>query len=275
MKKLFIFFLICFAHTAYSQETIETEETTLNTIKSDVNSTLKGIGRFYTSPLRWKKKDYIGAGAVIGGFAALTLIDSYTEKMAKRHEPHIPSAIKKFGDGFGGHVNAFAFSGGIYATGLITKNNKIRKTGALMFTSVLAAGSLQTIIKVIAGRARPRVGNYNTLDPFTLDKQYHAFPSGHSIVSMVFVHSIARQIDNTWIKVGLYSAGAIVPISRVWAESHWLSDVALGTTLGILTVNYLDNYLTEIYEGKKEQKLTQFWKLRPGLGSLNLSYTFN
>ncbi len=245
------------------------------TVKNDVKYTLNGIGRFYTSPLRWKKKDVIGASAVLGGFTALTFIDSYVEKTAAKHNPHIPTFLKKFGDGFGGHVNAFAFSGGIYATGLITKNTKIRKTGALMFTSVLAAGSLQTLVKIMVGRARPRQGNYNTLDPFSLNKQYHAFPSGHSIVSMVFAHSIAKQIDNKWIKAGLYTAATIVPVSRVWAESHWVSDVVLGSTIGIITVNYLDRYLTELYEGKKEKKVTNYWDLKPGFGNVSISYTFN
>ncbi|MGY5353046.1 phosphatase PAP2 family protein [Wenyingzhuangia sp. IMCC45533] len=273
MKKL-LFFLALSITTAFNSSAQE-QSSIFNTVKTDVKHTLKGVGRFYTSPFRWEKKDYIGAASILGGFAALTLIDSYVEETATRHEPHIPTVIKKFGDGFGGHVNAFAFSGGIYATGLLTKNKRIRKTGALMFTSVIAAGSLQTLVKVIVGRSRPRIGDYNDLKPFSLDKQRHAFPSGHSVVSMVFAHSIAKQIDNLFVKSILYTAATIVPVSRVWAESHWISDVALGSALGIITVNYLDNYLTELYEGKKEKKLTNTWKIVPGFNNISFSYTFN
>lgn len=272
IKILFITFLFIFInYNSYSQE----PKKLFSVFKTDVKNTAKGIGHFYTSPLRWKKKGFVGAGAVLGGFAALTFIDSYVDETARKHEPHIPTFLKKFGDGFGGHVNAFAFSGAIYATGLFSRNKKIRKTGALMFTSVIAAGSLQTLVKIIVGRARPRVGNYNDLHPFSLNKQHHAFPSGHSIVSMVFAHSIAKQIDNKWVKAGLYTAATIVPVSRVWAKSHWVSDVVLGSTLGIITVNYLDRYLTELYEGKKEKKLTNVWRATPGFGNLNVSYTFN
>lgn len=271
-KKLLLILFFSFS-SLYSQE--QSSKSLFTTFRTDVKTTAKGIGHFYTSPLRWKRKDYIGAGAVLGGFAALTFIDTYVDKTARKHEPHIPEFLKKFGDGFGGHVNAFAFSGGIYATGLFTKNKKIRKTGALMFTSVVAAGSLQTIVKLIVGRARPRVGSHNDLYPFSLNKQHHAFPSGHSVVSMVFAHSIAKQIDNKWVKAGLYTAATIVPVSRVWAESHWVSDVVLGSTLGIITVNYLDRYLSNLYDDTKEKKLTNLWEVKPGFGNINVSYTFN
>lgn len=272
MKKLFFLFTICiFSVTSYGQE----ERSIFKTIQHDVANTAKGIGRFYTSPLRWKKKNYVAAGVIAGGFTAVALFDNYFQETARRHESSIPNSLKTFGDYFGGHVNAFVFSGSIYTTGLLFKHKKIRKTGALMFTSVVAAGSLQTLVKVMVGRARPRVGNSSSFKPFSMNRQYHAFPSGHSAVAMVFVHSIARQTNNTLAKVALYTAGAIVPISRVWAESHHVSDVVLGSVLGLVTVNYLDKYLTNLYEGNTPTKTTNVWRFQPGLANMKLSYTFN
>ncbi|MGY5353047.1 phosphatase PAP2 family protein [Wenyingzhuangia sp. IMCC45533] len=245
------------------------------TLNTDFGHTWKGIARFYTSPLRWKKKDYQTLGIVLGSYAALSLADRSLRKEFLKVEDKAPQPIKEFGFRFGGPINAVIFSSGLYTYGLLAKKSKIKKTGILMMSSIAAAGFLQTSIKTVVGRARPRAGGPYTFKPFSASPGFHSFPSGHSVVSMVFIHSIARQVENPWAKVGLYTVGAISPISRLWTESHWFSDVALGSFLGILTVDYIDNYLTQIYEGKKATKLTNTWKFQPGLNNMKLSYTFN
>ena len=144
-------------------------------------------------------------------------------------------------------------------------------------SSIAAAGFLQTAIKTMVGRARPSTGvGARVYKPFTALIGYHSFPSGHSVVATVFTHSIARQVDNPWGKVAIYSVGAITPISRLWDGAHWFSDVALGTFIGFITVDSIDKYLTKIYEGEDaEKKLTNLWKLDAGLANFKISYTFN
>lgn len=275
IKKLLFIFAIVFSISSFSQELNHQNLTIGQTLKKDFGHTWKGITRFYTSPLRWKKKDYKTLGIVLGGYAALTLGDKTLRKEFLKIENKAPQAIKDFGFKFGGPINAVLFSSGLYTYGLLTNKNKIKKTGILMMSSIAAAGFLQSTIKTAVGRARPRSGGPYDFKPFSADIGFHSFPSGHSVVSLVFIHSIARQIDNPWAKVGLYTVGAISPVSRLWTESHWFSDVALGSFLGILTVNYIDNYLTEIYEGKKVKKLTNTWSFKPGFNNMKLSYTFN
>lgn len=284
MRTLFtIITFIVFSSHFYAQKTQtkstlkhSEEESTGSIMRKDFGNTWKGITHFYTSPLRWKKKDYIQLGIVAGSFAALTLVDEDVQPYFRKQEPKVPKSLKEFGFWFGGPSNAVIFSGGLYTYGLLAKKSKIKKTGILMMSSIAAAGFLQTVVKTAVGRGRPTAeSGSKAFKPFSKDVTFHSFPSGHSVVSLVFMHSIARQIDNPYAKVALYSVGAIAPISRMWANSHWISDIALGSFLGILTVNHIDRYLTKIYEGKVDKKLTNTWKFDAGLANMKLSYTFN
>lgn len=56
-------------------------------------------------------------------------------------------------------------------------------------------------------------------------------------------HSIAKQFDNIYTKIGIYSVASIIPISRLVADAHWLSDVALGTAISIIVVDSVDKFL--------------------------------
>lgn len=281
MKKsafyLFVFFL---SLNGYSQtENTNTAIDSLlyvSTPKEDFNHTWKAIANFYTSPLSWQKKQWITFGAVATTYTLLTFTDKPLAPYFKDQEKKIPKEIRRFGDLFGGPINAVVLSTGLYTVGHLKKNSKLKKTGILLMSSIGAAGFLQSSIKTFVGRARPSSGyDPRTYKPFSASPDFHSFPSGHSVVAAVFSHSIARQIDNTWAKVGIYAVGAITPVSRLWSGAHWFSDVALGSFIGFITVDHIDNYLNKIYNGEAQTKQTNFWKFDAGLGQIRLSYTFN
>lgn len=278
MKNVTLFFLLLCFKISFSQEPLSNViNAQSQSAKDDFNYTWKGITHFYTSPFKWQKKQLTQAGLVLGTYAALTFIDEPVNPFFKDLRADIPPPVREFGDWFGGPINAVVFSSGLYAYGYFSKKTKIKKTGILLMSSIAAAGFLQTSIKTMVGRARPSqdVGA-RAYKPFSPLAGYHSFPSGHSVVATVFAHSIARQIDNTWGKIAIYSVGAITPVSRLWDGAHWFSDVALGTFIGFITVDSIDRYLTKIYEGdQKQNKTAKLWKLDAGLTNIKISYTFN
>ncbi|NJB83071.1 phosphatase PAP2 family protein [Wenyingzhuangia aestuarii] len=276
-QKIVILFMLLCTTLSYSQESLESVVAREQSLKEDFGYTWKGIANFYASPFKWKKKQFLQTGLVLGSYAALTFIDEPVNPFFKKLQPKVPTPIREFGDWFGGPINAVVFSGGLFTYGYIAKKPKIKKTGILLMSSIAAAGFLQTTIKTMVGRARPsaEVGA-RAYKPFTPLAKYHSFPSGHSVVATVFAHSIARQVDNPWAKAGIYAVGAITPVSRLWDGAHWFSDVALGTFIGFITVDSIDKYLTKIYEGEQVKKeLTNVWKLDGGLMNFKISYTFN
>lgn len=138
----------------------------------------------------------------------------------------------------------YGLTGGVYAIGILTKNEKIRQTGVLLISSATAAGVLQTALKSAVGRARPTAGvGAATFKSFSGNEKYHSFPSGHAILSFTTAYAVSKQFESPWIKGGIWAVGMVTPVSRLWAGAHWLSDVGVGMILSVATVESIDRYL--------------------------------
>lgn len=233
-------------------------------LKYDFKVALRGVENSFTQPTRWKKKDYLTMGSMFVGTFALSFIDEESSAYFVEIEPEVPSFIKNFGFYAGKPQYYFAATAGIYGFGLFTKNEKVRKTGVLIIAASVTTGVFQTFTKYAVGRARPtqNVGS-TTFKPFTKESGYHSFPSGHTILSVTMAHSIAKQFDNTWAKVGIYTVGSIAPFSRLLEGAHWLTDVAFSTVISIVIVDGIDKFLfkTKSYEYPMKEKAIS-WNLK-------------
>jgi len=250
--------------------------TTWQLLRYDAKTTFKGVIHSFTRPAHWKKKDFKTLGTLLLGSVALTAIDNEANTFFARQESSVPEVIKDFGWYFGSPQNYFAATAGIYGFGLFTKNEKVRKTGVLIIASSFTSGLLQSIGKNTVGRARPsaNIGPV-AFDPFSKASKYHSFPSGHTVLSITMSHAIAKQFDNTWTKIGIYSLGSIAPISRLLAGAHWLTDIAFSTALSIIVVDGIDKFLfnTNAYNyPKKEKKIS--WDFRFGGNQIGFIGTF-
>ncbi|MGW9684870.1 phosphatase PAP2 family protein [Flagellimonas sp. 2504JD1-5] len=233
----------------------------------DLNSIIGGVGYAYKRPFSWEENQLRLFGGVIIGTIGLYAIDDDADRWFIKQESHIPNLIKDYGWYYGNPQNNYAFNGIVYFTGLLTKNDKIRRTGVLMISSATATGLLQQISKSIVGRARPRSGlNKNDFRPFQRNSDFHSFPSGHTALAFSNAHALAKQFKNPWLKGGIYLLGSIPPLTRLWNGAHWLTDIALSIVLSVATVEAIDNYLDKRYGGlsgneKVEAKKRIAWRL--------------
>lgn len=275
-----LLFIILFSTICKSQTPIPSQvQDTMSIWKLaiyDGKAMLKGVGHTYTSPLRWKGDDWVVAGTIIGGTALLYFVDDETSEYFRKQRDDIPNGFVEFGERFGSPQVAYGLTAGTYLFGLFTKNEKIRKTGALMTSSAVAAGLLQTVLKSATGRSRPENnrGKFD-FDPYSGKPGWRSFPSGHTILSVTVAHSVAKQFDNVWAKIGIYAIGSIAPIQRLWRGAHWLTDVALSTALSIVIVDSIDNYMNQknLYpNGYKKDGIT--WNFNVGLGRAGITGTF-
>jgi len=109
-------------------------------------------------------------------------------------------------------------TGAVYLTCLLTKDEKLRRTGVSLISSASAAGLLQQVSKRIIGRVRTRTNRgSDVLDSFHLDRvrDYDSFPSGHAMLGFTNTYAISKQFKNPWVKKGLYTIGAIPGIIRI------------------------------------------------------------
>lgn len=246
-------------------------------IKYDINTTWQGVKHSLTKPLHWKGKDFATFGGLIIGTAALSLADEGFEDFIDRQRNDFPEVVRDFGWYFGSPQNYFMANAGLYGFGLLTKNEKVRRTSVLIITSSITTGFIQTIAKNGFGRARPteNLGAHH-FEPFAKEGGLHSFPSGHTVLSTTMAHAIAKQFDNTWVKVGIYSLGAIPPISRLIDGAHWLTDVAFGAAISIIVVDSVDKFLFK----NKSHNIAQpnsnkiSWNISFGANRIGLTGTF-
>lgn len=253
MKQLFLFLvLLVFSLGVNAQDiTSPAPETTWQLLKYDTGNIFKSIGYSYTRPLHWKGKQWSHFGGVLAGTGALYLFDEESSDFFRKEQKNVPLFIRKYGEFYGNPENNYVLTTGVYLTGLFTKNEKLRRTGVLLIASATAAGVFQQITKSVVGRSRPINGKgKDTFDPFNSSRNYHSFPSGHTMMAFTNAYAIAKQFKNPWVKAGIYTVGLVPGVSRLWDGQHWLSDVTFGIIISIVTVESIDRYLDSKYQEK-------------------------
>lgn len=130
---------------------------------------------------------------------------------------------------------------GIVALGVCLRCGR-REWSRILTAMILAgvfAGLLSNVVKLGAGRVRPRVENvdhgwYGPLHSggwVSLRHDYQSFPSSHAACAFGFFFPLflSRRVAGT---AGLVAAAAVA-WSRVQLSAHHVSDVAAGTLLGV------------------------------------------
>tara|TARA_R110002051_G_scaffold70772_1_gene127487 strand:+ start:51286 stop:52119 length:834 start_codon:yes stop_codon:yes gene_type:complete len=277
MKNLIILLGLTLCISLNAQDSSkDSTETRWNMLKYDVSSIFQGVGYSYTRPLHWQGKQWAQFGAVVGGTGLIYLADDNTSKFIRNNREGVPQFIRDYGELYGNPENNYLATSGVYLTGLITKNEKLRRTGVLLIASASSAGFLQQVLKSVVGRARPLANlGKDTFDPFNSSRNFHSFPSGHALLAFTNAYAIGKQFKNPWVKAGIYTLGAIPGISRVWDGQHWLSDMVFAFAISIATVESIDRYLDKRYDDKynNQQKMVS-WNLNFGPGQMGLTVNF-
>lgn len=106
-----------------------------------------------------------------------------------------------------------------------------RAGGEGLLAHAVAALSVH-VLKHVIGRPRPRLSHG---DDFRLGPSYElgldSFPSGHATASCAVAAVIARHYPR--LAVWVYGVAAFIAATRVWRNSHFLTDVAGGVCLGL------------------------------------------
>jgi lipid A 4'-phosphatase len=103
-----------------------------------------------------------------------------------------------------------------------------------IFAAVAASGVAVDLLKIVIGRTRPKLlfsgGTYD-FGWFGLRADDWSFPSGHAATAA----AVATALWCLWPRpLYLYvAAAALVALSRVWTDAHYLSDVIAGAAIAV------------------------------------------
>lgn len=237
--------------------------------RSDAHRFVDATLHTYSRPLHWKKAQWLTFGGILAGSAALSLLDKPVHNLFVRTEAHFPDLVEAIGYHYGKPYSAFIATGGFYLVGLILNDRWAKDTGLSLGVTLLTSGLLQTVLKDVAGRARPDtgVGPYNFKIPSAGDIAYHSFPSGHSAVAFGITLVLARQIHSKPVKILLYALAGSTVLSRLHTDAHWLSDIAFGAALAWACNDTVRRRLSFNRHQKQSRKIS--WSVTPtsnGLG---------
>ena len=119
--------------------------------------------------------------------------------------------------------------------------NKVKTNYAfLIFSSVLSAGVVAKILKILIGRYRPIF--FEALDmtgfrPFSFDWAFNSMPSGHAAATFAGLVMVGMLVPK--FKPLTWSIAIIVGISRIAYGAHWPSDVILGAFIGMVAADII------------------------------------
>jgi undecaprenyl-diphosphatase len=108
------------------------------------------------------------------------------------------------------------------------------------FSAIALSGIAAILLKILIGRARPRVllsEDWYGIDPIGLASSYQSFPSGHATTAF----TVAFVVAFLWPRL-LYPAMAVavsVALCRVAVNAHFLSDIIAGGILAAVVTSLL------------------------------------
>jgi hypothetical protein len=125
------------------------------------------------------------------------------------------------GERMGAAKYQFAGALATYGVGRFTGNSRIADFGSDLVRANIVAQVMTTGIKMAVQRSRP-------------DGTQYSFPSGHTSVSFAAATVVQRHFG--WSAgVPAYAAASYIAASRIQERRHYLSDVAFGAVVGIVS----------------------------------------
>ncbi len=198
----------------------------------------------WTSPFRIKKKDLYYLIPIALATTATIVYDEDIHSniiQFRNDNTWVKDASPIFT--YGGEIQVVGgISAAFYLSGFIFKNDKAMQTGAIAGYALVNSAVVVSVLKMIAGRQRPRVDASNKWHPFpeslnqfsgNSSDLYSSFPSGHSIAAFTLATVIAQQYKETIaVPIIVYTLASGIALSRTTENAHWLSDVIVGSALG-------------------------------------------
>lgn len=175
---------------------------------------------------------------VLGGLSALMLLDEPAQQFAQDNRSDRSNGVAESFRHFAQPEVYGPVTLGLLGTGIISGNQEITRSGARLATTLALVGAASGLGKLALGRPRPSESrDANRYVPFSGQE---AMPSGHTGVAFAMATALGDDIDRTWARVSLYTLATGVAWSRMNDNRHWMSDVAAGAVLGVVSAKLVN-----------------------------------
>lgn len=132
---------------------------------------------------------------------------------------------------------ALGTAGVLAAGGLALQRRSVTRTSVRVLEAVAYTKLVTGFAKGLFSRARPYVGNGPIAgEPGSFDgaHTHTSMPSGHTARAFAIASVLAHEADRWYVSVPAYGVAVSVGLERIHSGDHWVTDVAVGGTLGYL-----------------------------------------
>ncbi len=205
----------------------------------------------------------------LGGLAYLADDAARTALRSSAPSAGVGGALNRFGYYYG-DPGVSVLSAAMWGTGLLANRPVLARSGLRGMEAIAVSGLVTTLLKGVAGRARPDVGvgdrdDWRLMRGFEGSGQdYRSAPSGHATVAFAFATAmtaeVARSAPRAARAVGLTTFGlaGLTSWQRMHDDRHWLSDVTVGGGIGVVTALAITRW-----HATRPQNVIDRWFLRP------------
>lgn len=204
--------------------------------------------------------------ATLIGFGIIGLesdqIKNYNTELREEVTEHIDEKITI--DDF----SQYAPAASVYALNAfgVKGRNSFRNRSVILATSYLIMSGTVLGLKSITNVERPDGSSNNS------------FPSGHTATAFAGAEFLYQEYKDKsiWYGVAGYAVATGTGLFRIYNNRHWLTDVAAGAGIGILSTKiayWINPYLTrKLFGNEKEKKTTTM--VLPAYDGKNISLSF-
>jgi membrane-associated phospholipid phosphatase len=189
-------------------------------------------------------RDAVLAGSVV---VATVIAKPFDQRIAARLQDSSTQASRKI-QGIATAVRTIASPGAyvigvsMYAVGTIWDQDKLADVGLHGTEALLVGEAVGGVVKAVVGRQRPSVtprnaSSYQLFRGLQSDN-FRSFPSGHTTSAFAAAAAVSSETSRFWpdtrwvIGPVLYTGAALVGVSRMYNNRHWMSDVLVGAGVG-------------------------------------------
>ena len=242
----------------------------------DVKDGFYDLGQYVLRPFHWDVREWGIIATGVGFTAVLELADDVpVRNVIQSNQGKVGNEFVNFGNNFYGNGYATGLTAiTLYTAGISTDNDKLRTMGLHVIQSFAYAGLTTTALKILIGRNRPFLyqGKFIYNGP-SLANAANSMPSGHVTVASALSESLAEDIHNTYVTIGLYTFVAATAYSRMYSDQHWFSDTFLAGVIGFCSAFWVDHQ-DDHYDVKTNDPKPSSFDIEPTIGGVGLAYHF-
>jgi hypothetical protein len=184
--------------------------------------------------------------AITGLASVISSSDGSVQSWVQSSRSEGGDQIARIAEPFGNGRYVFPSLGLAYCYGRISGDERIQRASLLSIESALVSGAVSGAVKYLSHKHRPPVSSPDEDEAQWDGPGFHnadlSFPSGHSTLAFALATvMVSEYSDHRIVAPIAYGIASLVAFSRVSSNSHWVSDVIVGASIGHFTARAIED----------------------------------